>query len=192
MTWPLEDKPLASVVVRDDSSLDLLPVWVWDQQSCSLDAVLVSLVTIAHHLKGDFAQLAACGSPVSRQAAIEVMDWGNSLLPAWNWQSSTAEHLTRLRDKLRRILGDRHFVDSPIHVNSTTPVDSTLEQVLLPPDLLERFWTSRFSCPNHSEHWIDYCPTRGIRGVSLVIRDPKEWDLQQLLDRHVTIPAKPD
>lgn len=160
-----------------------LPIWPWHDGSCALDAILVTLVTIAMHLKEEFISFARCGNFVSRQVAIEIDQWGRTLNPPWSWASSSPESMNELRDTVRALLLDPRFIDQPIEMSRDAPIDLSLEKIVFPPDIVEWSWAVMHRCVyGHGE--TRQTGHRNQRGLSVAIRVDQSDDLD--IQGHVT------
>jgi hypothetical protein len=183
-------------IVRQKKSINVqgpmdLPIWPWTNASCSLDAILSSLLSIAVCLKSkSWNQWTGCGTMVSRQTAFEILRWGQEV--NWDWSKSTSDRMTGLRDRVRYMLLDKRFYPPfpPVEINSKTSLDLTLEPMLPPPDLIDSVITLKHCCLCGERL---FCPSKRQlacrSGVTLTIRTADERDIERGLTKRVSRPT---
>jgi hypothetical protein len=120
-----------------------LPCWPWVRDSCSLDAVLVSLLKMAIELGDEFFTKASIGTLLLRQISYNL----KMLLRGGTWQILDVLMLAKFRDNSRNLLLDPQFITPPISISANSSTDILLDIAgLMPGYLIEFIRGSRQTC----------------------------------------------
>jgi hypothetical protein len=168
-----------------------LPCFPWVSNSCSLDAVLVSLLKMAIELGDEFFTKTSIGTPLLRQISYNL----KKLLGGGTWQGLGVSMLTEFRDTIRNLLLDRQFISDPITISADSSVDILLDTAgLMPGYLIDIIRGSRQKCADcnkaqqhGSDSFYDY-----RRGINFLISNSplqKLRNLQDFVDDAVHIPS---
>lgn len=109
-----------------------IPCWPWVHDSCSLDAVLVSLSKMAIALGYEFFIKASLGTPLLRQIVYNL----KTLLRDGTLEGLDVLMLAEFRDNARNLLLDPQFITPPISISAHSSTDILLDIAGLMPGYL--------------------------------------------------------
>ena len=125
---------------KDLSSLPTLPIWIWSDNSCSLDAMMM-IILLACLLMPDEMKAIADSSESSLEFKTLV---GAICGYPGTWEEFMVNLMTALRELIRQNLLDR---PNPIKLTLNTPLDSTFN-LIVPQALRTLHISTLYQCTN--------------------------------------------
>jgi len=126
----------------DAKSLPMLPIWAWQDMSCSLDAMMMIALLGCLHMP-DEMQAVADSSESSLEFKTVV---GTICGYPGTWEDFNANNMTSLRELIRRNLLDQ---PDPIKLTIDTPLDSTFNLIVAQPLRVLHIHTT-YMCTNRT------------------------------------------
>jgi len=111
---------------RDANSLPMLPIWAWQNMSCSLDAMMMIALLGCLHMPDEMQAVAD-----SSESSLEFKTVVGAICGyPGTWEDFNADHMTSLRELIRRNLLEQPV---PIKLTIETPLDSTFDIIVAKP-----------------------------------------------------------
>jgi hypothetical protein len=171
----------------------MLPIWRWVDESCSLDSTLLVAVQICETLPGYAARQVGSSHVAFQTLYSHFLRWSGK---ATRWQDRPATWMTGARNSVRKGLGKS---EPPVNITKYSTLDDSLYK-LIPEALRQLRIQLRYSCANKAcvEGNI-VRPGHGL--VTVTVRNPdclyypadyqRGSDTQTLLDKVVCACAEP-
>jgi hypothetical protein len=141
----------------DTKSVPTLPIWAWANMSCSLDAMMMIALLGCLHMPDEMQAVAD-----SSESSLEFKTMVGAICGyPGTWEDFNADHMTSLRELIRRNLLDR---PDPITLTIDTPLDATFAFIIAQPLRLLHIHTT-YKCTNST------CTTLSANAG----KDPDGW-----------------
>src|SRR5271154_2283091 len=123
---PNPTDPPPDLSTWDGKSLPTLPIWAWQNMSCSLDAMMMIALLGCLHIPDAMRAVAD-----SSESSLEFKTVVGAICGyPGTWEDFNADHMTSLRELIRRNLLEQ---PDPIKLTIETPLDSTFDIIVAKP-----------------------------------------------------------